>query len=100
MLSWMQNNKINVTESLNAELRNKSNITGNVETDKINNIYDLSAYVEGERITMEIFSGYRSIRSAYYDDKSISERWISFNDEIGSTISYMSYCTRITLYIV
>ena len=105
MLSWMQNNKINVTESLNAELRNKSNITGNVETDKINNIYDLSAYVEGERITMETYSsetysGYRSIRCAYYDDKSISERWISFNDEIGSTISYMSYCTRITLYIV
>ena len=104
MLSWMQNNKINVTEVLNAESRNKSNITGNVETDKINNIYDLSANFDWStaRITMESLNNnqvYRIVRSSR-DDKSISERWISYNDEIGSTISYMGYFTRITLYMV
>ena len=104
MLTWMQNNKINVAEVLNAELRNKSNITGNVETDKINNIYDLSANFEWStaRITMESLNDnqvYRIVRSSR-DDKSISERWISYNDEIGSTISYMNYFTRITLYMV
>ena len=105
MLSWMQNNKINVTEVLNAESRNKSNITGNVETDKINNIYDLSANFEWStaRITMESLNNnqvYRIVRSSR-DDKSISERWISYNDEIGNTnVWYMDYFTRITLYMV
>ena len=94
MLRWLQQSGINVTSNI-GENRNQGNKTGTVETDKLNNIYDLYGNrfewtLEADRTSYRVCRG-----GCYYGSYSPSNRY--FSSSPTDTSSFSS--TRATLYI-
>ena len=101
MLRWLQKSEIDVTANIGDnknkgkdQLGNEVGTTGIVETDKVNNIYDL--YGNGFEWTLEacvaVFRVYRGGR--YNNSYSLAGHHQDSPDTISST-----YSTRATLYI-
>ena len=92
MINWMIKNKKIVTD-FNEKIANNTNITGNKESDIINNIYDL--YGCHYEWTLETHVQDRAIYGGY------SENFYSptFHSSTGVTNSGIAYSSRATLYI-